>query len=117
MTKLTKKQESLVNELLADFDGDAEELLGKNGLLMQVKKRAVEAMLEGEMTEHLGYEPNDPAGNGSGNSRNGRSAKKVQSKDGTIDLEVPRDRNGSFDPQVVRKGQRRIDAIDDKSSP
>jgi putative transposase len=113
MTKLTKKQESLLNELLADFDGDAEELLGKNGLLMQVKKRAVEAMLEGEMTEHLGYEPNDPAGNGSGNSRNGRSAKKVQSKDGTIDLEVPRDRNGSFDPQVVRKGQRRIDAIDD----
>ena len=50
MTKLTKKQESLLNELLEDFDGDAEELLGKNGLLMQVKKRAVEAMLEGEET-------------------------------------------------------------------
>lgn len=113
MTKLTKKQESLLSELLADFDGDAEELLGKNGLLMQIKKRTVEAMLEGELTEHLGYESSDPSGNGTGNSRNGRSAKKVQSKDGEIDLEVPRDRNGSFEPQVVRKGQRRIDAIDD----
>lgn len=113
MTKLTKKQESLLNELLDDFDGDAEELLGKNGLLMQVKKRAVEAMLEGELSDHLGYKPNDPSGNGTGNSRNGRSSKKVQSKDGEIGLEIPRDRNGSFEPQVVKKGQRRIDGIDD----
>jgi transposase-like protein len=113
MTKLTKKQESLLNQLLEDFDGDAEELLGKNGLLMQIKKRTVEAMLEGELTEHLGYESNDPSGNGTGNSRNGRSTKKVQSKDGAIDLEVPRDRTGSFEPQVVKKGQRRIDGIDD----
>ena len=92
MTKLTKKQESLLNELLEDFDGDAEELLGKNGLLMQVKKRAVEAMLEGELTDHLGYEPNNPSGNGTGNSRNGRATKKVQSKDGAIDLDIPRDK-------------------------
>lgn len=113
MTKLTKKQESLLNELLDDFDGDAEELLGKNGLLMQVKKRAVEAMLEGELTDHLGYEPNNPSGNGTGNSRNGRTTKKVQSRDGEIDLDIPRDRNGSFEPQVVKKRQRRIDGIDD----
>lgn len=113
MTKLTKKQESLLNELLEDFDGDAEALLGKNGLLMQVKKRAVEAMLEGELTDHLGYEPNNPSGNGTGNSRNGRATKKVQSKDGAIDLDIPRDRNGSFEPQVVKKRQRRIDGIDD----
>ena len=113
MTKLTKKQESLLNELVADFNGDAEDLLGKNGLMMQFKKRVVEAMLEGEMTAHLGYEPSDPLGNGTGNSRNGRSAKKVQSKDGEIDLEVPRDRIGSFEPQVVKKRQRRIDGIDD----
>ncbi len=113
MTKLTKKQESLLNELLEDFDGDAEELLGKNGLLMQVKKRAVEAMLEGELTDHLGYEPNNPSGNGTGNSRNGRTTKKVQSKDGEIGLDIPRDRNGSFEPQVVKKRQRRIDGIDD----
>jgi len=113
MTKLTKKQESLLDELLKDFDGDAEALLGKNGLMMQLKKHAVEAMLEGELTDHLGYEPNDPAGNGSGNSRNGRSVKKVQSKDGEMALEVPRDRNGSFEPQVVKKGQRRMEGIDD----
>ncbi|MCZ6832062.1 MAG: transposase [Gammaproteobacteria bacterium] len=113
MTQLTKKQDSLLNELLANFDGDAEERLGKNGLLMQVKKRAVEAMLEGELTDHLGYEPNDPLGNGTGNSRNGRSARMVQSKDGEIGLEIPRDRNGSFEPQVVKKRRRRIDRIDD----
>ena len=113
MTKLTKKQESLLNELLEDFDGDAESLLGKNGLMMQLKKRAVEAMLEGELTEHLGYEPSDPAGNGTGNSRNGRTGKTVQSKDGPMELSVPRDRNSSFEPQIVRKGQRRINKIDD----
>ncbi len=88
-------------------------MLGKNGLLMQVKKRAVEAMLEGELTDHLGYEPNNPSGNGTGNSRNGRTTKKVQSKDGEIGLDIPRDRNGSFEPQVVKKRQRRIDGIDD----
>jgi putative transposase len=113
MTKLTKKQESLLNELIKDFDGDTEAVMGNDGLMMQLRKRVVEAMLEGELTSHLGYEPHDPAGNGSGNSRNGRSSKTIQSKDGAMELEVPRDRNGSFEPQVVRKGQRRIDGIDD----
>ena len=70
-------------------------------------------MLNGEMNSHLGYESHDPVGNGSGNSRNGYSAKKVQSKDGELDLDIPRDRNGHFEPKVVRKGQRRIDGIDD----
>jgi len=110
MTKLTKKQESLLNELLDDFKGDP---TAQDGLMNELRKRVVEAMLDGEMTSHLGYEPHDPAGNGSGNSRNGRSAKTIQSKDGEIELEVPRDRNGTFEPQVVRKGQRRIDGIDD----
>lgn len=113
MTNLTEKQKSLLDELLKDFDGDAESLLGKNGLMMQLKKRAVEAMLEGEITDHLGYEPSDPAGNGSGNSRNGRTGKTVQSKDGPFEISVPRDRNSSFDPQIIRKGQRRMDGIDD----
>ncbi len=114
MTNLTKKQESLLNELLADFKGDTEAVMGQDGLMMALRKRVVEAMLEGEMTSHLGYEAHDPAGNGSGNSRNGRSSKKVRSKDGELALEIPRDRNGSFEPQVVRKGQRRIDGIDDR---
>lgn len=113
MTNLTEKQKSLLDELLKDFDGDAESLLGKNGLMMQLKKRAVEAMLEGEITDHLGYEPSDPAGNGSGNSRNGRTGKTVQSKDGPFEISVPRDRNSSFDPRIIRKGQRRMDGIDD----
>jgi transposase-like protein len=113
MTKITKKQEALLTELLKDFDGDAEDLLGKHGLVMQLKKRGLEAMLEGELADHLGYEPNHPAGNGAGNSRNGRGSKKVQSKDGPMELEVPRDRNGSFEPQVVKKRQRRIDGLDD----
>jgi transposase-like protein len=114
MTKLSKKQESLLNELLADFKGDTEAVMGQDGLMMQLRKRVVEAMLEGEMTSHLGYEPHDPLGNGSGNSRNGRFSKRVHSKDGELELEIPRDRNGSFEPQVVKKGQRRIDGIDDR---
>ena len=110
MTKLSKKQESLLNELLDDFKGDPE---AQDGLMNELRKRVVEAMLDGEMTSHLGYEAHDPAGNGTGNSRNGYSAQKVHSKDGELELDVPRDRNGHFEPQVVRKGQRRIDGIDD----
>ena len=98
MTKLTKKQESLLNELLDDFKGgDTEAVMGQDGLMNELRKRVVEAMLDGEMTSHLGYEPHDPTGKGSGNSRNGYSSKKVQSKDGELDLEVPRDRNGNFE--------------------
>ena len=114
MTKLTDKQEALLNELLKDVKrGDPEAMQAQEGLMNEIRKRMVEAMLDGEMTSHLGYEPNDPAGNGSGNSRNGYSSKTVQSKDGELDLDVPRDRNGNFEPQVVKKGQRRIDGIDD----
>ena len=113
MTKLTKKQESLLNELLEDFKGDPESILGQHGLMNELRKRVVEAMLDGELTSHLGYRPHDPVGHGTGNSRNGYSAKKVQSKDGELELEVPRDRNSSFEPQVLRKGQRRMDGIDD----
>ena len=79
----------------------------------QLRKCVVEAMLDGELTSHLGYLPHDPAGHGTGNSRNGYTAKKVQSKDGVLELEVPRDRNGSFEPQVLRKGQRRMDSMDE----
>ena len=86
MTKLTKKQESLLNELLEDFKGDPESVLGQHGLMNELRKREVEAMLDGELTNHLGYASHDPAGHGTGNSRNGYSAKKVQSKDGELEL-------------------------------
>ena len=111
MTKLTEKQESLLNELLEDFQGNIEVVMGPKGLMNQLRKCVVEAMLDGEMTSHLGYAPHDPAGNGSGNFRNGHTAKKVQSKDGELALEIPRDRNGSFEHRILRKGQRRMDNV------
>ena len=113
MTKLTKKQESLLNELLENFKGDPESVLGQYGLMNELRKRVVETMLDGELNNHTGYAPYDPAGHSTGNSRNGYSAKIVQSQDGELELEVLRDRNGSFEPQVLRKGQRRMDGIDE----
>ena len=68
MTKLTKKQESLLNELLEDFKGNTEAVMGQHGLMNELRKRVVEAMLDGELTSHLGYAPHDPAGHGTGNS-------------------------------------------------
>ena len=87
--------------------------MGQNGLMNELQKRMVEAMLDGELTNHLGYAPHNPAGYGIGNSCNGYSAKKVQSKDGELQLEVPRDRNGRFGLQVLRKGQSRMDGMDE----
>jgi transposase-like protein len=66
------------------------------------------------LTEHLGYEKGDPAGRGSGNSRNGSSSKTILTADGEIDIAVPRDRGGSFEPQLITKGQTRFDGFDDK---
>ncbi len=114
MTNLTEKQQALLDELLKDFKGDAKDLLGQHGLIKQITKRALESALEGEMTDHLGYEPNGPTGKNSGNSRNGRSRKTVKTGEGDVNIEVPRDRNGSFEPQIVRKRQRRLEGLDDK---
>ncbi len=113
MTELTDKQQALLDELLKDFKGDARDLFGEGGLLKTIGKRAIEAALEGEMTHHLGYPPHDPSGRKSGNSRNGRTAKRLQSESGSLDLEVPRDRNGSFEPKIVEKRQRRVAGLDD----
>src|SRR5512135_805546 len=74
----------------------------------------VERALEAEMTDHLGYEPHEADGRGTGNSRNGKSKKTVQSEAGQFEIEVPRDRNGSFEPQMVKKRQRRLEGFDDK---
>jgi putative transposase len=75
-------------------------------------KSVLEAALGEELTDHLGYEPGDPAGRGGGNSRNGSMPKTVLTEAGPVELETPRDRAGSFEPQIVRKGQRRLDGID-----
>ncbi len=74
--------------MLEDFKGNTEAVLGQHGLMNKLLKRVVEAMLDGELTSHLGYAPHDPVGHGTGNSRNGYSAKKVQSKDGELELEI-----------------------------
>ncbi len=113
MTELTARQQALLDELLKDFKGDARELFGEGGLLKTIGKRALEAALEGEMTHHLGYPPHNPSGRKSGNSRNGRSTKRLESESGSFDLEVPRDRNGSFEPKIVEKRQRRVAGLDD----
>jgi transposase-like protein len=70
--------------------------------------------LEAELTDHLGYEPHEPKGRGTGNNRNGKGRKTVQSETGTIDIQVPRDRNGTFEPKLVKKRQRRLEGFDDK---
>ena len=80
-------------------------------------KTLIETALKAEMTDHLGYEPGDPAGAGSGNSRNGTNAKTVVGKSGPLEIETPRDRNGEFEPQLVKKRQRRVTVIDEKIIP
>ena len=113
MTDLTDKQQALLEELLKDFKGDARDIFGEGGLLKSIGKRALEAALEGELTHHLGYPPHDRSGRGSGNSRNGRTAKRLESESGSLDLQVPRDRTGSFEPRIVEKRQRRVAGLDD----
>jgi putative transposase len=91
-----------------------EEILGQNGILKQLTKRLVERALEAEMTEHLGYEKHAVEGKNTGNSRNGKTRKSVTTETGEIELEVPRDRNGEFEPQIVPKSRRRLEGFDDK---
>lgn len=91
-----------------------EDLTGSNGLIKRLLGGMIEKMLEAEMDDHLGYEKHSPQGYGSGNSRNGNSSKSVLSSQGSIELKVPRDRNGDFSPSVVKKRQRDISSFDDK---
>lgn len=108
-----KKEKELLEALLSGAES-AEDLFGQDGLFKRLKKAAMERMLEAELTEHLGYEKHDPVGNGSGNSRNGTTSKRVLLEDGEVDLDVPRDRNGTFEPQLVKKYQRRLQGFDDQ---
>ena len=103
----------LLDQLLANYE-KPEDLTGENGLFKQLKKALIERALGAELTEHLGYEKGDPAGRGSGNSRNGTSSKSILTEDGEIEITVPRDRVGSFEPQLIAKGQTRFDGFDDK---
>ena len=106
--------DELADQLLGKAQAEGAELLGPDGLLSQVTKALLERALAEEMTGHLGYEKHDPAGRGSGNSRNGTTGKTVLTDVGAVDLEVPRDRNGSFEPQIVRKGQTRLEGFNER---
>src|SRR5499427_3760219 len=106
--------EQLADQLLGKAAAEGVELLGPDGLLSQVAKAVLERALAEEMTGHLGYDKHDPAGRGSGNSRNGTTGKTVLTDIGAVDLAVPRDRNGSFDPKIVRKGQTRLDGFNER---
>ncbi len=113
MTRIQKKTDALLDELIQDCKSP-EDILGEHGLLKQLTQRAVERAFEAEMALHLGYEPHAPEGRATGNSRNGKGRKTIQSDAGQFEIDVPRDRNGSFEPQLVKKRQRRLDGFDDK---
>ncbi|MGH7062926.1 MAG: IS256 family transposase, partial [Stellaceae bacterium] len=106
-------RDELIEEQLQGY-GSPADLLGEEGLFRELKKRLLERALGAELSEHLGYEKGDPAGRGTGNSRNGHSNKTVLGDDGAIEIAVPRDRTGSFEPQLVAKGQTRLDGFDDR---
>jgi putative transposase len=105
--------EQLAAQLVAQARERGISLVGPDGLLQQLTKLVLEGALEGELTDHLGYQPGDPAGRNGGNSRNGTRAKTVQTEIGPVELQVPRDRDASFEPRIVRKRQRRLVGVDD----
>lgn len=105
--------QQLLDELLKQVSGP-EDLFGKDGLIKELTARLVERALEGEMTHHLGYEKHNPAGRNSGNNRNGHGKKTLKDEVGQYQIKVPRDRNGTFEPQLVPKRQSRMPSFDEK---
>src|ERR1700691_427253 len=103
----------LIDKLLADYK-KPEDIIGENGLPKQLTKALLERAMQAEITEHLGYEKHDPAGNHSGNSRNGSGRKVLKGDFGELELETPRDRQASFEPKIIGKSQTRFTGFDDK---
>jgi transposase-like protein len=107
----------LIDQILgahAAAGGTPESVLSEGGLLHQLTGRLVERLLDAEMTAHLGYAKGSPAGRGSGNSRNGTTPKTLQTDQGAVTIQVPRDRASTFEPQVVPKHARRLPGFDEK---
>jgi putative transposase len=105
--------EALLTSLLANYQ-KPEDLIGENGLLKQLTKLLVEKALDAEMSNHLGHDKNQPVVNTSGNTRNGKSKKTLKGEFGELPIEIPRDRHGSFEPQLIPKHQTRWTGFDDK---
>lgn len=112
MAKKQSRIDALLDELLKNEN--PKELFNKTGLIEDLTKRLVERALEGEMTDHLGYQKNERRKKNAGNARNGKTKKSVVTNHGSIDIEVPRDRDGDFEPQLIRKRQRRLPGFDEK---
>jgi putative transposase len=106
-------RQELLDELLADYQ-NPEDLTGPEGLLKQLFGRLVETAAGAELTDHLGYEKGDRVGRGSGNSFNGTTPKTLKTEHGDVRVDMPRDRNSSFEPRIVEKGQTHWDGFDDK---
>lgn len=104
-------QQQLAQQLVDAARAEGVELMGPGGLLTGLTKTVLETALEAEMSKHLGYERHDPVGRDAENSRNGTRTKTVLTEIGPVQMEVPRDRDASFDPVIVRKRQRRLDGI------
>ncbi len=104
---------SVIDRLLAEAQSSGTPIDGVDGLLNQMTKAVIERALQAEMTHELGYPYADPAGAGSGNSRNGTSTKTVSTTNGPVVIDVPRDRNGEFEPKIVPKRARRLGQIDE----
>ena len=109
----SKLPDELVDELLAGADSE-EEIVGPGGLLSQLTKRLVERAMEVELTDHLGYGRHQEPPGGSGNTRNGATSKTLSTEHGPVEIRTPRDRDGSFEPKLVRKRQRRFEGFDEK---
>jgi putative transposase len=105
-------EQSVAEQLVAQARDKGIELVGPDGLLTTLTKRVLETVLEAEMSDHLGYDKHDPMGRNRGNSRNGVRSKTALTEIGPVEIEVPRDIEASFQPQIVRKWQRRLTGVD-----
>jgi putative transposase len=105
--------DQLVEQLVTRAKAGGLALTGEGGVLAQLTKRLLESALEGEITDHLGYDKHDPAGRGTGNSRNGTRSKTVLTDVGPVEIDVPRDRDASFEPKIVAKRQKRLGGVDE----
>jgi putative transposase len=112
VVRLDDLDKQLVGQLVDRVRSEGLRLTGEDGLLGQLTKMIIESAAEGELDEHLGYAKYDPAGRDGGNSRNGARAKTVLTDIGPVEVDIPRDRDGTFEPQIVRKRQRRLSGID-----
>jgi transposase-like protein len=114
---VTDGLDAVDEQLIARLTGKAREggmaLTGEGGLLAQLTRRLVESALDGELTDHLGYDKHDVTGRDGGNSRNGHRSKTVLTEVGPVEIDVPRDREGSFEPKIVAKRQRRLSGVDE----